>query len=369
MYEVRCKVSEVTIIDWVKVRKERWNISNFLKVNSNSKGNEEVGSMNYFLIIELVLKTILVVVPILLSVAFFTLVERKILSAMQRRKGPNIVGFFGLLQPFADALKLLVKETLYPSKANQRLFVFAPILSFGLSIASWGVIPFDFGYVIGDINLGVLYIFAMSSLGVYAIIIAGWSSNSRYSFLGGLRSSAQMISYEISIGLILINVLLCVGSLNLTEIVVFQEGIWFIVPLFPLFLMFLISTLAETSRAPFDLPEAEGELVAGYFVEYGSVGFALFFIAEYANIILMSSLSVIFFIGGWYAPFNLDFSLPGIVWFVAKTLFFMFVFVWVRAALPRYRYDQLMQLGWKVFLPLSIGWMVFTSSIIFAVML
>jgi NADH-quinone oxidoreductase subunit H len=317
---------------------------------------------SFWIIAETLLKFLAIMLPLLLSVAFFTLVERKVLSAMQRRKGPNVVGFFGLLQPFADALKLLIKETVFPAPANKFLFIFGPLLIFVLALLSWTVIPFSSNSVVADINLGVLYIFALSSLNVYAIIIAGWSSNSRYGFLGALRSSAQMISYEVSIGLILINIFLCVGSLNLSEIVLFQKNVWFVIPFFPVFFMFFISILAETSRQPFDLPEAEGELVAGYFVEYGSVGFALFFIAEYSNIILMSTLTVLFFFGGWL-PFIqvLDF-IPGIFWFVAKLNIFLFSFIWVRAALPRYRYDQLMQLGWKVFLPLALGSVIFTSS-------
>lgn len=319
-------------------------------------------------ILEGLIKLLIILVPVLLAVAFYTLVERKILSAIQRRKGPNVVGIFGLLQPFADALKLILKETVFPSTSNKLLFLIAPLLSFILSVIGWAVIPFDSGVVLSDINLGILYIFAVSSLGVYAIVIAGWSSNSRYAFLGGLRSSAQMISYEVSIGLILINVLLCVGSLNLSSIVMFQQYIWFFIPLFPLCGMFLISALAETSRSPFDLPEAEGELVAGYFVEYGSIGFALFFIAEYANIILMSSLGVILFFGGWLPLLNLGILsvIPGIFWFVLKLNVILFFFIWVRSALPRYRYDQLMQLGWKVFLPLSLGCVIFTSSIVLA---
>lgn len=313
-------------------------------------------------VLNVILEILTIIVPLLLAVAFYTLVERKILSAMHKRKGPNVVGWFGLLQPFADALKLILKETVFPSMANKFLFLFAPLFSFILSLLGWSVIPFDYGLVFADINLGILYLFAISSLSVYALVIAGWSSNSRYAFLGGLRSSAQMISYEVSIGLILMNVLLCVGSLNLTEIVLFQQNVWFAIPFFPVFLMFLISALAETSRSPFDLPEAEGELVAGYFVEYSSINFALFFIAEYANIILMSSVSVLLFLGGWLPVFSIFSFLPGIFWFCLKLVFILFFFVWVRAALPRYRYDQLMQLGWKVFLPLSLGCVLFTSS-------
>ena len=308
-----------------------------------------------------------IAVPILIAVAYLTLAERKTLGAMQRRKGPNVVGFFGLLQPLVDGVKLLLKETIVPSTANRWLFIFAPILTFGLSLVGWAVIPFDLGVVISDINLGVLYLFAISSLSVYGLLIAGWSSNSRYAFLGALRSAAQMVSYEVSIGLILINILICVGSLNLTQIVVFQEKVWFIFPFFPLFVMFSVSALAETNRPPFDLTEAEAELVAGYNVEYSSMGFALFFLGEYGNMILMSAIGSIFFLGGWLAPFPLGFlPLSNTFWFALKTVSMLFFFIWVRAAFPRYRYDQLMRLGWKVFLPLSLGWVVFTASVLFA---
>nr|AFZ64045.1 NADH dehydrogenase subunit 1 [Phalansterium sp. PJK-2012] len=314
-------------------------------------------------IIAVILKVLGVAVPLLIAVAYLTLAERKILGAMQKRKGPNVVGFFGLLQPLADGVKLLLKESVLPSNANKGMFIFAPVLTFSLAILGWAVIPFNFGLVIADINLGLLYLFAISSLGVYGIIISGWASNSRYAFLGALRSAAQMISYEVSLGLILINILLFVGSLNLTEIVMFQQHVWFIFPLFPLFSMFFVSVLAETNRPPFDLPEAEAELVAGYNVEYSSMGFALFFLGEYANIIIMSVLSVIFFFGGWLSP--IETILPsGTIWLVIKTLIIIFVFIWARAVLPRYRYDQLMRLGWKVFLPLSLGFVVFTASII-----
>lgn len=306
-----------------------------------------------------------IAVPVLVAVAYLTLAERKTLGAMQRRKGPNVLGFFGLLQPLADGVKLLLKETIVPSTSNNLLFIFAPILTFGLSLVGWIVIPFDFGVVVSDINLGVLYIFAISSLSVYGLLIAGWSSNSRYAFLGALRSAAQMVSYEVSIGLILINILLCVGSLNLTKIVMFQQEVWFIFPFFPLFLMFAVSALAETNRPPFDLTEAEAELVAGYNVEYSSMGFALFFLGEYGNMILMSAFGTIFFLGGWMPPFLLGYlGLPNTFWFAVKILFFLFSFIWVRAAFPRYRYDQLMRLGWKVFLPLSLGWVVFTASVL-----
>lgn len=305
-------------------------------------------------------------IPLLLAIAFLTLAERKVMASMQRRKGPNVIAIFGLFQPIADGLKLLVKEPVLPSNANLVIFLFAPVLTFLLSQVAWGVIPFGKGIVLADLDVGLLYVFAISSLGVYGIIMAGWSSNSKYAFLGSLRSAAQMVSYEVSIGLILITVLLCVGSLNLTQIVLSQQDIWFCVPLFPLLILFFISCLAETNRAPFDLPEAEAELVAGYNVEYSSMGFALFFLGEYANMIVMSTLCSLFFLGGWLPPFNLAifYWLPGVFWLGIKTITFLFLFVWVRAAFPRYRYDQLMSLGWKVFLPLSLAWVVFVSGVL-----
>jgi NADH-quinone oxidoreductase subunit H len=319
----------------------------------------------------IVLKIIIIIIPLLLSVAYFTLIERKILGSAQKRVGPNVVGVFGVLQPLSDGLKLLIKEGLIPSVANRNIFILAPILTFTLAVLGWMVIPFDLGIVIADINLGILYLFGISSLAVYGIIFAGWSSNSRYAFLGALRSAAQMVSYEVSLGLILICIVIIVGSLNLSKIVQFQEEIWFIFPLWPLFFMFFISSLAETNRPPFDLPEAEPELVAGYFVEYSSMGFALFFLSEYANIILMSSLSVIFFFGGWLSPlinFNIlpEFFVPFGFWFSLKFCFFLFIFVWVRAVFPRYRYNQLMRLGWKIFLPMSIAFVIIIASIIIA---
>lgn len=312
------------------------------------------------------IQILVLIVPLLIAVAYLTLAERKVIAAMQYRVGPNVVGVFGLLQPLADGLKLFLKETIIPNNGNTIIFLIAPMLTFILSLIGWAVIPFDEGAVLADLNLGIMYLLAISSLSVYGIITSGWSSNSKYAFLGALRSSAQMISYEVSIGLIIINVLLCVGSLNLSQIVLAQESIWFIIPLFPLFIMFFISTLAETNRHPFDLPEAEAELVAGYNIEYSAMGFALFFIGEYANIILMSSLSVLLFLGGWLPPFGiLIFTwIPGPIWFGIKILFILFLFIWVRAALPRYRYDQLMSLGWKVFLPLSLGWLLFIASVL-----
>jgi NADH-quinone oxidoreductase subunit H len=318
------------------------------------------------LIFNIVLKILSITIPLLLGVAFLTLAERKVMASMQRRKGPNVVGIFGLFQPIADGLKLLVKEPVLPSSANLMIFLFAPVLTFLLSQVAWAVIPFGEGLVLADLNVGLLYLFAISSLGVYGIITAGWSSNSKYAFLGSLRSAAQMVSYEVSLGLILITVLLCVGSLNLTEIVLAQQKVWFCIPLFPLLIMFFISCLAETNRAPFDLPEAEAELVAGYNVEYSSMGFALFFLGEYANMIVMSSLCALFFLGGWLPPLNLTlfYWLPGVFWFGLKIIFFLFLFVWVRAAFPRYRYDQLMRLGWKVLLPLSLAWVVLVSGVL-----
>lgn len=316
----------------------------------------------------LICKILAITIPLLLAVAFLTLAERKVMAAMQRRKGPNVVGFLGLFQPIADGLKLLVKEPVLPSSANLVIFLFAPVLTFLLSHVIWAVIPFGEGLVFSDINVGLLYIFAISSLGVYGIIMAGWSSNSKYAFLGSLRSAAQMVSYEVSIGLIIITVLLCVGSLNLTEIVLAQQQIWFGVPLLPLFVLFFISSLAETNRSPFDLPEAEAELVAGYNVEYSSMGFTLFFLGEYANMIAMSSLSTLFFFGGWLPPVNIlpFYWVPPVFWFGLKTVIFLFLFIWVRAAFPRYRYDQLMRLGWKVFLPLSLAWVILVSGLLLA---
>jgi NADH-quinone oxidoreductase subunit H len=288
-------------------------------------------------------------VPVLLIVAFLTLVERKVIGSSQRRLGPNTIGFFGLTQPIADGLKLFCKETILPTNANIILFLATPVFVFFFSILNWLVIPFKYGLVFADIDLGVLYFFAISSLSVYGIVLAGWSSNSKYAFLGALRSAAQMIAYEVSIGLILISVLFCVSSLNFSEIVYFQETIWFIIPHFGAFILFFISALAETNRAPFDLPEAEAELVSGYNVEYSAMSFALFFLAEYANIILVSTLISLIFLGGWSGPIFTTF------FFMLKILFNMILFIWVRTTLPRFRYDQLMRLGWKVFLPLSLG--------------
>ncbi len=317
-------------------------------------------------LIIIVAKILVIVVPLLICVAYLTYVERKVIGAIQLRKGPNVVGPFGLLQPFADGLKLLMKETVVPSSADQVVFVFAPILTFTLGLAAWAVIPFGQGLVLADINVGILYLFAISSLGIYGIIMAGWSSNSRYAFLGALRSAAQMISYEVSIGFIIITVLLCVGSLNLTDIIMAQKSVWFAIPLFPMFVVFFVSALAETNRTPFDLPEAEAELVAGYNVEYSAMTFALFFLGEYANMILMSAMAVVLFFGGWLPPFDVaPFTLiPGPVWFLIKIMIILFIFLWVRATFPRYRYDQLMHLGWKVFLPLSLVWVVLTAGVL-----
>ena len=316
----------------------------------------------------ILLEIIAIVIPLLLAVAYLTLAERKVLAAMQLRRGPNVVGPFGLLQPIADGLKLLNKETIIPSGANRVVFVMAPMLTFVLSLVAWAVIPFGRGVVLADINVGILYLFAISSLGVYGIVMAGWSSNSKYPFLGSLRSAAQMVSYEVSIGFVIITVLLCVGSLNLSAIVEAQRHIWFCVPLLPMFVIFFISALAETARAPFDLPEAEAELVAGYFSEYSSMTFALFYLGEYANMILMSAMTSILFLGGWLPPFGIaPFTwIPGPIWFAAKIAAVLFVFLWVRATFPRYRYDQLMRLGWKVFLPFSLFWVVVTAGVLLA---
>jgi len=319
-----------------------------------------------YYIIAWIIEILIIVVPLLVAVAYFTLAERKVIASMQRRRGPNVVGMWGLLQPLADGLKLLIKETILPSNSNVVIFVLAPIVTFLLSLLGWAVIPYGETVVLSDLNVGILYIFAVSSLGVYGIITSGWSSNSKYAFLGALRSAAQMVSYEVSIGLIIISVLLCAGSLNLSQIVISQESIWYIIPLFPVFIMFFISALAETNRAPFDLPEAEAELVAGYNVEYSAMGFALFFLGEYANILMMCALITILFLGGWLPPFPiLPFTLiPGPIWFGIKVAFIGFVFIWVRASYPRYRYDQLMRLGWKVFLPLSLAWVLLVAGIL-----
>ncbi|GAC1340209.1 MAG: NADH-quinone oxidoreductase subunit NuoH [Acetobacteraceae bacterium] len=313
-------------------------------------------------------KTLAMLVPVLLSVAYLTLAERKVMAGMQMRKGPNVVGPFGLLQPFADAVKMIMKETIIPTGANRILFLIAPLLTMTLAMVAWAVIPVDEGWAIADINVGILYLFAISSLGVYGIVIAGWASNSKYAFLGALRSAAQMVSYEVSMGFVIVTVLLCAGSLNLTDIVMAQERVWFFIPLFPMFIVFFISILAETNRAPFDLPEGESEIVGGFHVEYGAMIFGLFFLGEYANMILMSGMTAILFLGGWlspipFAPFT---WVPGPIWFILKICLVLFMFIWVRATFPRFRYDQLMRLGWKVFLPLSLGWLVLTAGVLLA---
>ncbi|MCP1245684.1 NADH-quinone oxidoreductase subunit NuoH [Acetobacter cerevisiae] len=319
-------------------------------------------------IILMLLETLAVLVPLLIAVAYLTLMERKVMAAMQRRRGPNVNGPFGMFQAFADAIKMIMKETVIPAGANRALFLFAPFLTFSLAMLAWAVIPTGNGLAVADINVGILYLLAISSLGVYGILIAGWASNSRYAFLGGLRSAAQMVSYEVSIGLVIVSVLLAVGSLNLNDIVLAQRHIWFCVPMFPMFIVFFISALAETNRAPFDLPEGESELVAGFFVEYSSLAFGLFFLGEYANMILMSGMISILFLGGWLPPLGLaPFTwVPGPLWLIFKILFCLFVFIWIRATFPRFRYDQLMRLGWKVFLPLSLVWMIATAGFLMA---
>ena len=319
-------------------------------------------------VIWLLAKIVAIVAPVMLSVAYLTLFERKVIGAMQLRKGPNVVGPFGLLQPIADGVKLFLKETIVPTGANRGVFIAAPMITFILALVAWSVIPFDAGMVLANINVGILYLFAISSLGVYGILMAGWASNSKYAFLGAMRSAAQMVSYEVSMGLIIITVLLCAGSLNLSKIVEAQRDVWFVIPLFPMAVIFFISTLAETNRHPFDLPEAEAELVAGYNVEYSAMTFALFFLGEYANMILMSAMTSVLFLGGWLppmdiAPFN---WIPGPIWLALKIVFCLFIFVWVRATFPRYRYDQLMRLGWKVFLPLSLLAVAVVSGVLVA---
>ncbi len=313
----------------------------------------------------IVLEVLAILLPLLFAVAYLTYAERRVLAAIQLRKGPNVVGPFGLLQPIADAVKMLMKETVVPVGASRVLFLMAPMLTFTLAMIAWAVVPVADGWAVANINVGLLYLFAISSLGVYGIVIAGWASNSKYAFLGALRSAAQMVSYEVSMGFVLVSVLLCAGSLNLTDIVHAQQHVWFCFPLFPMFVVFFISALAETNRAPFDIPEGESEIVAGFFVEYSSMSFGLFFLGEYANMILMSATTSIMFLGGWYGPFGL---LPqaGPLWLILKICALLFVFIWVRGTFPRYRYDQLMRLGWKVFLPASLLWLVITAGALLA---
>ena len=317
-------------------------------------------------VINSVLKIFIIIIPLLISVAYFTLAERKIMGSIQRRRGPNVIGYLGLLQPLADGLKLFVKETILPSNANLGVFLFAPLLTFFLSLIGWAVIPFSENSLLADLNVGIVYLFAVSSLNVFGIIMAGWSSNSKYPFLGSLRSAAQIISYEVSIGFIIANVALCSGSFNLSTIVFSQSKIWYFIPLFPMFILFLVSILAETNRHPFDLPEAEAELVSGYNVEYSAMTFALFFLAEYANMLIMSSFTTILFLAGWLPIFNIFpfFLLPSVLWFSIKVVLIVFYFILMRAILPRFRYDQLMYLGWKCFLPLSLGFLLLTASIL-----
>lgn len=314
-----------------------------------------------FIIITL-LKILIIVVPLLISVAYFTLAERKILGAIQRRRGPNVVGVYGLLQPLSDGFKLLVKETVLPSNSNKFIFIISPIITFVISLMGWAIIPYDKYSVLAEVNVGVLYLFAVSSLGVYGIIMSGWSSNSKYAFLGSIRSAAQMISYEISMGFVLITVFICSGTLNLTGIVLAQKDLWYLFPLFPMFIVFFVSALAETNRHPFDLPEAEAELVSGYNVEYSAAGFALFFLGEYGNILLMCGMVSILFLAGWYPIIGLSF-IPSFFWLPIKIVLLALIFIIVRGVLPRYRYDQLMDIGWKVFIPITLGWLLFISGI------
>ena len=318
------------------------------------------------LIITLILKILGIVVPLLIAVAYFTIAERKIMGAIQRRRGPNVVGYIGLLQPLADGLKLFAKETTLPNNANISIFLLAPSLAFILSIMGWAVIPFSEGLVLCDLNLGILYLFAVSALNVYSILFAGWSSNSKYPYLGALRSAAQMISYEISIGFTTLSVIICSGTFNLSGIVLTQEKMWLLIPLFPMFLIFYISILAETNRHPFDLPEAEAELVSGYNIEYSSMTFALFFLGEYANMLIMSAFGAVLFLGGWLPIFNIFiFNLiPGSIWLSLKICFGVVFFIAARATLPRYRYDQLMYLGWKCFLPLTLGYLILVIGLL-----
>ncbi|MDA7811400.1 NADH-quinone oxidoreductase subunit NuoH [Candidatus Pelagibacter sp.] len=312
-------------------------------------------------------KILFLLVPVLVSVAMIVWLDRRIWAFVQKRQGPNVVGPFGLLQSLADALKYIFKEVIIPSSSNKVIFILAPIVTMTLALISWAVIPLSETQVLADINVGILYIFAVSSLGVYGIIMGGWASNSKYPFLGAIRSAAQMVSYEVSIGVIIINVLLCVGSLNLNDIVMAQENLWFVIPLFPMFVIFFISALAETNRPPFDLPEAEAELVAGYQTEYSGMMYAMFWLGEYANILLMCAMGSILFLGGWLSPIDIyPFDLiPGAIWMIFKILFLFVLFALVKAIVPRYRYDQLMRLGWKIFLPLSLTWVVLTASYLF----
>ena len=314
-----------------------------------------------------VYKILFLLVPVLVSVAMIVWLDRRVWAFVQKRKGPNVVGPFGLLQSLADALKYIFKEIIIPSSSNKVIFILAPIVTMTLALIAWAVIPFSATQVLADINVGILYLFAVSSLGVYGIIMGGWASNSKYPFLGAIRSAAQMVSYEVSIGVIIINVLLCVGSLNLNDIVIAQQNMWFVIPLFPMFVIFFISALAETNRPPFDLPEAEAELVAGYQTEYSGMMYAMFWLGEYANILLMCAMGAILFLGGWMSPIDVyPFTLvPGAIWLIFKILLLFILFALVKAIVPRYRYDQLMRLGWKVFLPLSLIWVVLTASYLF----
>jgi len=319
------------------------------------------------IIFQEVYKILFLLVPVLVSVAMIVWLDRRIWAFVQKRQGPNVVGPFGLLQSLADALKYIFKEIIIPSSSNKVIFILAPIVTMTLALIAWAVIPFSATQVLADINVGILYLFAVSSLGVYGIIMGGWASNSKYPFLGAIRSAAQMVSYEVSIGVIIINVLLCVGSLNLNDIVIAQQDLWFVIPLFPMFVIFFISALAETNRPPFDLPEAEAELVAGYQTEYSGMMYAMFWLGEYANILLMCAMGAILFLGGWLSPINIyPFTLvPGAIWLILKILLLFILFALVKAIVPRYRYDQLMRLGWKVFLPLSLTWVVLTASYLF----